>query len=222
MPIKPTYLNDELYDYLLDNFSCDNEYLRNLKTEAVVNGIPPIFITPEQGLFLQFLIKSVNAKYILELGTLAGYSALVMAKALPEDGKIITVEKNPEFAEFAQKKFDESEYSRKIDLRVENASKFLDYFKPKEQLDFVFVDANKPFNRQYLDKITPMLKVGGIYITDNAFAFGHILETIPERNSEEVKSMKSFNNYFSNHPLYQTCLVPIGDGAIMGVKIKEN
>lgn len=222
MPIKPTYLNDELYDYLLENFSCDDDDLRNLKAEAVVNGVPPIFITPEQGLFLQFLIRSVNAKHILELGTLAGYSALVMAKALPEDGKIITVEKNAAFAEFAQKKFSESEYSRKIDLRVEDASKFLDHFKPKEQLDFVFVDANKPYNKMYLDKITPLLKVGGIYITDNAFAFGHIMETIPERNPLEIKSMRSFNNYFRTHPLYQTCLVPIGDGAIMGVKIKEN
>lgn len=215
-------MNDELYDYLLENFSCDDENLRLLKAEAVVNGIPPIFITPEQGLFLQFLIRSVKAKYVLEIGTLAGYSALVMAEALPADGKIITVEKNVEFAEFAQKKFSESALSKKIDLRVEDASKFLDHFKPKEQLDFVFVDANKPFNKLYLDKITPLLKVGGIYITDNAFAFGHIMETIAERNPNEIKSMRSFNNYFRTHPLYKTCLVPIGDGAIMGVKIKEN
>lgn len=218
MPIKPTYLNDELYDYLLANYSCDDEILMELKQKAAERGLPPIYITPEQGTFIQVLLKANKAKNILEIGTLAGYSAIVMARALPEDGHIITIDKNEKFADFAKEMIEHFGYSNKITVVQQNARKWVMENNMPEHFDFAFVDADKPGYRIYLDAITPMLKTGGIFAADNAFAFGHLLETIPERNPNEIKSMYSFNHYFKNCPDYDTSLLPIGDGLLLGVK----
>jgi predicted O-methyltransferase YrrM len=223
MPKHPTYLNDELYEYCVSNFSCEDEYLINLKKKADDAGIPHIYITPEQGLYMQFLVKSINAKNIIEVGTLAGYSAIVMARAMPEDGKLITIEKNEQFAEFAKEMIKNSDVAHKIEVITANAKTFLknnDEFNEqyKEKFDLAFVDANKPFYQFYLDHITGLLRKKGIYIADNAFAFGFLLEAIPERNPNKVKSMLSFNNYFKNKEEYFVSLVPIGDGMIMGIK----
>lgn len=218
MPIKPTYLNDDLYQYLVENFSCDTEYLLELKAKSQEAGLPQIYITPEQGKFIQTLLRAIGAKNILEIGTLGAYSAIVMADALPKDGKIITVDKNEQFIDFAQTMIDKFGYSDKIQIIKANARHWVKEQDMPEYFDFVFIDADKPGYKTYLDYITPMLRKGGVLAVDNAFAFGFILETLPERNPDKIKSMRSFNEYLNNHPEYDVSLVPIGDGMLLGVK----
>jgi len=218
MPDKPTFMNEALYEYVIDNFGCDDDFLIKLKEEAIINGLPNIFITPELGRFLQFYLKSISAKYILEIGTLAGYSTIVMARALPASGKIYTIEINDRFADFAEKKIYESDVADKVVLIRADARKFLKNTIFDNLFDFAFVDANKPFYKFYLDVITPLLRVGGAFAADNAFAFGHILSTIPEKREDDIKSIKKFNSYFRNNENYFTTMVSIGDGLIIGTK----
>lgn len=218
MSIRPTYLNDELYQYTLENFSCDDEILRELKASAKEAGLPDIYITPDQGMFIKVWLKSMRAKNVLEIGTLAGYSAIVAASALPEDGKVITIEKNEKFADFARMSIDRLGYSDRIEVINCNARKWVRENDMPEHFDFAFVDADKPGYRVYLDEVTPMLKPGGVFAADNAYAFGFLLDTAPERNPERVRSMLGFNSYFKNDTRYDVSLISIGDGMIVGVK----
>jgi predicted O-methyltransferase YrrM len=218
MSKNATYLNDELYAYVLENFSCDDEELELLKAKAKEEGLPEIYITPDQGKFMQVWLKSMKAKNILEIGTLAGYSAIVMARALPEDGKIITIDKNEKFANFAKKMISELGYDDKIEVINCNARAWVREHNFEEHFDFAFVDADKPGYRIYLDEVTPMLKKGGMFVADNAFAFGFLLDTAPERNPNRVRSMLGFNDYFNKDERYDVAMIPIGDGMIAGVK----
>lgn len=219
MSLEVTTITPELATYMRDNFSCDDDFLVKLKEEALEADLPSIFIAPEQGKFLQFLLKTINAKYVLEIGTLAGYSAIAMARALPKDGKLITLELFEHHANFARQKVKEAGLEHKIEVVHARGMEFLNNFHPDYELDFVFVDADKNKYWKYLQATTPLLRQGGIFAADNAFAYGFLLDTAPERSPEDVKSIKSFNMAFKDHPAYETTLVPMGDGLILGTKI---
>ncbi|MFA7626399.1 MAG: O-methyltransferase [Candidatus Kapaibacterium sp.] len=219
MSQKPTPVDEHLFEYLRNNFSSEDEFLRNLLVEAKNEDIPNISISPEQGLFLQFMLKAINAVNVLELGTLAGYSAITMARMLPEDGSLITIDNEFKHAVFAERKVRESGLENIVHVQNSDALEFLKVYKPEKPFDFIFVDADKPNYVRYLELLTPMLRTGGIFAADNAFAFGFVAISKPERNPEDVKSITGFNKYFRNHKQYSVCMVPVGDGMIMGVKI---
>lgn len=219
MSIRPTKVTDEIYDYMDEHFSSENDFLKNINLAAKVKGMPEIQISGMQARFLQFMLKSINAKYVLEIGALGGYSAVSMAMALPEGSKLITVEKNPDWADFVRKNVHEAGLDHIVEVVTADGRDFLKNFKPDYELDFVFVDADKPGYYHYLQSATPLIRKGGIFAADNAFAFGFLLSTAPERDPEDIKSVKSFNNAFAAHKDYLVTLVPVGDGIIMGTKI---
>lgn len=214
-----TPVNEELDKYLNDNFSSEDEFLSRLRQEALDNGLPPINIAPAQGRLLQLLIKSNQVKNILEIGTLGGYSAITMARALDNDASLITIESEFNHAVFAQKKVIEAGLGHIIQVQNSDARDFLNEFNPEKAFDLIFVDADKPSYKFYLDKTTPLLKKGGLFIADNAFAFGFLTTPTTERNPNDIKSMQGFNIYFKQHPQYFTSIIPSGDGMIIGVKI---
>jgi len=166
-----TPVTEELDNYLNENFSSEDEFLAKLRLEANEEGLPSINIAPAQGRLLQLLIKSSNVKNILEIGTLGGYSAITMAKALDSNGSIITIENEFKHAVFAQRKVNEAGLESIIQVQNSDARLFLKEFKPKNQFDLIFVDADKPSYKYYLDTCTPFLKMGGLFIADKAFAF---------------------------------------------------
>lgn len=221
MTMKATGLRDDLYEYILENFSGEDEFLKNLRDEAAELNIPQISISKEQVKFLQFLIKTIKAKNILEVGTLAGYSGISMARALPEDGKLITLELEPERAEFARRKFSEAGFSEKVEVVQGKALDFLSSFNPDEPIDFVFLDADKNNYYKYVNLLDKFIRVGGIVAADNAFAFGFVMDSAPERNPEDVKSIKSFNSYMVNNKNYFTTIAPVGDGLLMCLKVQN-
>lgn len=221
MSIKATGIREDLYGYLVDNFSGEDEFLKKLREETEDLGFPQISISPEQVRFLQFLVRSINSKYVLEIGTLGGYSAIAIARALPENGKLITIELEPDRADFARKKIEEAGYSKNIEVICENAINFLQDFKPEHALDFIFLDADKNHYYKYVNILQPMLRVGGILTADNAFAFGFVLDSAPERNPEDVKSIKSFNEFMKKHPNFLTTIAPVGDGLLMALKVQN-
>lgn len=213
-----TPVTEDLDNYLNENFSSEDEFLFNLRKEALEEGIPAINIAPAQGKLLQLLIKSIKAKNILEIGTLGGYSAITMARAL-ENGSIITIESEFKHAVFAQRKIIEAGLDKIIQVQNSDAREFLKEFAPENKFDLIFVDADKPSYKFYLDKCTPLLKDGGLFVADNAFAFGFLTKETHERNPNDIKSMQGFNIYFKQHPDYFTSIIPSGDGMIIGVKI---
>ncbi len=219
MSLKTTVVTEELDNYLQEKFSPCDDTLNRISKIAEVKGMPQIHISGHEAKYLQFLIKSIDAKNVLEIGSLAGYSAISMAAALPEDGKLLTVELEKDYADLVKKNAEEAGLSHKIEVINSDARNFVDNYYSTEKLDFVFVDADKPGYYHYLKALTPHIRKGGIFAADNAFAFGFVLSSAPERNPDDVKSIKSFNEKFLADPNYFVTLVPIGDGLIIGLKI---
>jgi len=219
MSSSPTQVTEEIYQYLRKNFSSEDEFLRNLKKEAKEAGIPEICISEEQGKFLQFFLKSINAKYVLEIGSLAGYSAITMARALPKGGKLIAVEIFDKNARFIEKMAQDAGLADKIEVINADAKDFLGSWKPDFELDFVFVDADKKGYKKYFELTTPLIRRGGVFAADNALGFGHIAEVNPKSEPGNVQAIQEMNQILKNSPLYDECLVTVGDGMAMGVKL---
>lgn len=219
MSSSPTQVTEEIYQYLRKNFSSEDDFLRQLKQDAKDAGIPEICISEEQGKFLQVFLKSINAKYVLEIGSLAGYSAITMARALPEGGKLIAVEINEKNARFIEQMAEKAGLADKIEVVFADAKEFLAGWKPDFELDFVFVDADKGGYKTYFELTTPLIRKGGIFAADNALGFGHIAETDPKSEPGNVKALQEMNQILKNSPLYDSCLVTVGDGMAMGIKL---
>lgn len=219
MSLKSTAIRDDLFDYLIENFSGENNILKEIKDNAYEQGIPQISISPEQLKFLQFLIKSINAKYVLEIGTLFGYSAIGMALALPEDGKVITLELESEHAQLSRKNIEKAGLTHKIEVIEGRAIELLPDMINHLNLDFVFLDADKHNYYKYVKILDECLRVGGMITADNAFAFGFVTSTAPERSPEDVKSIRLFNQFMNNWDKYFTTISPVGDGLLMSLKL---
>lgn len=219
MSSSPTQVTEEIYQYLRKNFSSEDDFLRQLKQEAKEAGIPEICISEEQGKFLQVFLKSINAKYVLEIGSLAGYSAITMARALPEGGKVIAVEIFDKNARFIEQMAEKAGLADKIEVINADAKDFLAGWKPEYELDFVFVDADKKGYKTYFELTTPLIRKGGVFAADNALGFGHIAEPNPKSEPGNVKAIQELNQILKNSPLYDSCLVTVGDGMAMGIKL---
>ncbi len=216
--MKGTPLNDHLVDYMNRLFPAEDELLHELRREADAAGIPPIQISSEQGAFLQVLIRATGTRSILEIGTLAGYSAINMARALPEDGRLTTIERDPMHAEFARRQIERAGLSEKVRVIVGAGVDVLEReLAGSGPYDLVFIDADKPSYVRYLELVYPMVRTGGLIAGDNALSWGRIAED--DVDDPSVKGMQAFNRAMAAHPGLQSCIVPIGDGVCMGVKL---
>jgi predicted O-methyltransferase YrrM len=218
MSSRPTKITDQIYDYIQETFCPEDEFLSILLADAEHSGFPRIHISRDQGRFLQFLIKSTNVRNILEIGSLAGYSAITMAKALPPDGRIVAVEKSHIYAEFIRNQFSRADLS--VDAQVVNrdAVQFIKDYDPGFMFDLIFVDADKKNYKYYFEQADRLLRPGGIFIADNALAFGEIVNFPPSRNPEDVDAIRDFNNFIMGRHSYFSTLLAIGDGLSLSYK----
>ena len=219
MSIQHTLLTEPITHYVDSLFSHQNPQLENVLIQAEHAGIPPISIGALQGSFLQTLIRATNTKYIVEIGSLAGYSAFTMAEILPKDGMVHCFEVQKDYAEFIINQAEALKLSHTITVHLGEALKELSVFSPEYPIDLVFIDADKPNYINYLEAVLPFVKSGGIIIGDNALAWGYVADSEPDFEPENVKGVQSFNRALSEHPLlYPPCLIPLGDGMAMAIK----
>ncbi len=212
---RSTPTTPEILAYVQRYFSAEDEFLAALRQEALQAGFPEIWIAPEQGAFLQVLLRAMGARTVLEIGTLAGYSAIMMARALPEDGILITVEREPARAAFAQRMVQRAGLQGKVVVECADARTWLRSFRPPAPLDFVFIDADKPSYVLYVDLCLPLVRIGGIICGDNALAWGAIAS---DSDDPDVQALQEFNRRMATHPQLQSCFVPLGDGMVLGVR----
>lgn len=214
--MKGTPLTDAIVDYINDLFPAEDEFLRQLREDALAADIPAIQISPEQGAFMQVMLRAMGARRVIEIGTLAGYSSILMARALPDDGELVTLEVNPFHAQFATERIAQAGLSSKVRVLTGSALDLLERdLAGSGPYDFAFIDADKPAYVRYLELLLPLMRRGAIIAGDNAMAWGEIVNEATEDPS--VKGMQAFNRAMSSEARVQSCLVPIGDGMCMGV-----
>ncbi|NLO19375.1 MAG: hypothetical protein GX121_05790 [Ignavibacteria bacterium] len=218
MSAYPTAVSIDIADYLFEHFSSEDVFLTQLRKEANQEDIPNICISQEQGRFLQFILKLMKAKYVLEIGSLAGYSGIIIARALAPNGKLVALEINPKHYEFFSKKIEEAKLKDIIELHNVKAIDFLRNYKPDFQFDFVFFDADKVSYLDYLELVLPLVRVGGLIAADNALLGGDIVANGEVEEPHNVEAMKKFNLALAQHPQLFSTIAPVGDGLIMGYK----
>ncbi|MDA1210678.1 MAG: O-methyltransferase, partial [Bacteroidetes bacterium] len=154
-------------------------------------------------------------KAILEIGTYTGYSALCLAEGLPKDGVLHTIDRNAELRRLQQKYFDRSGKAHQIVTHLGNAAEILPSLDQK--FDLVFIDADKSNYLNYLTLVTPMLRSGGLLISDNVLWSGKVTQKA-EGDDLDTKVLQEFNHKLKTHPEYQTVLLPIRDGLSLARK----
>lgn len=218
--MKGTPLTDTIVDYMMELFGTEDELLARLRREAEIAGIPPIEIAPEQGSVLRVLIRAIGARRILEIGTLAGYSSIVMGRALPEGGHIDTLEIDPFHADFARERIREAGLDDRVRVHTGIALDLLERdikekMSDSEPYDLLFIDADKPNYPRYVELALPLLRDGATVIGDNALAWGEVADATTDR--EDVQGIRAFNQFVADHPQLDGCIVPSGDGMCVAV-----
>jgi caffeoyl-CoA O-methyltransferase len=215
MSEQPTRVTDQHFRYIAERTARDDDFLSSLKAAARAEAIPAIWISPEQASFAQILLKLAGARTVLEIGTLAGYSAIWMARALPHDGKVDTIEISSRHADFAERWIAQSDVAGKVVVHRGPGTELLPAF-PAASRDAGFIDADKENYPHYLEQTLRIVRPGGLIMVDNAFAFGELFSAQPDRGG--VAAVRRFNDMMASDSRVHGIIVPLGDGLWVGVK----
>jgi predicted O-methyltransferase YrrM len=200
--MKPLWIS--ILKYLDEHLDNDPIY-RWIMNETNRRGIPEMQITREQGRTLNLLAHLVGARRILEIGTLSGYSTVWMARALPDDGKLITCEMNPKHAELAQDAFVQAGVADKIELHLGPALETLATLALDAPLDMTFIDADKNRNLEYFEYAEAHTRSGGVIVVDNIFLNGQVIA--PDA-SDYMKGVEAFNRHVFAKYGDSVCAIP--------------
>lgn len=207
-------LQTQLEDYTASLFAPEDDVLRWIRAETEANDLPVINIRAYDGRVLQFLMTAITARTVVEIGTLAGYSAIWMGRALPPDGKLYTIEKSSKHAQIARASFQRAGLDKKIELREGAASDWLPKLSAQGPFDFVFIDADKEGYPDYLNWAVENLRLGGIVAAHNAFRHGAVLAP----KTDEDRGMHDFNKLLASDPRLESMILAVGDGMAAGIK----
>jgi predicted O-methyltransferase YrrM len=210
-----TLISKEHFRYVAEHTVREDAFLAELKKAAHAAGIPPIWIAPEQASFMQILLRAAAAREVIEVGTLAGYSAITMARALPPDGRVRTIELLEKHATFAREWVSRSDVAGRVEVHLGGGMDVLPGFETNSA-DAAFLDADKRSYPKYLEEALRIVRPGGLVMVDNAFAFGQLLD--PKPTDPEVPAVRAFNDLMAARAELQSVIVPIGDGLWVGVK----
>jgi caffeoyl-CoA O-methyltransferase len=213
---------EQVDEYIANLLGYEDEALKAATRSLDEAGMPPISVSPNQGKFLQVMAKLVNAKNILELGTLAGYSTIWMARALPEEGHLITIEYDPKHAEVARKNIERAGLASQVDVRVGKALDILPQLQEEGAgpFDMIFIDADKPPYAEYFQWAVRLARPGALIVADNVIRDGKVLAEAPA--DEMVAGAQRFNNMLgANDDVTATILQMVGmkdhDGMALAV-----
>jgi len=215
MSEEATLITERHVSYLTERTRAEDTFLRDLKREAAAAGIPSIWIAPAQASFIQILLTLGRARAVVEVGTLAGYSAIVMARALPRDGQVRTIELEPRHADFAERWIARSDVAGKVEVLRGAGLEVLPRLAT-DSADAAFLDADKANYPNYLKECLRIVRRGGLIMADNAFAFGELFADQP--SDKEVAAMRRFNDLMAAEKSLDSIIVPFGDGLWVGVK----
>ena len=163
-------------DYITQQVVQEDQVLRSATEATVASGLPQIAVAPNQGKLLFLFARLLGAKRILEIGTLAGYSTIWLARGLARGGRVVTLEADAKHAEVARKNFARAKLTRQIDLRVGKALETLPDVPKRPRFDLVFIDADKPNIPDYFSWALRLTRHGGLIIVDNVVREGAVLD----------------------------------------------
>ena len=211
-----TVYNDSLSSYVNDVFAQQDITLHEVRQAIPQKGLPAIYIQPEEGRFLQVLVRANGAKRALEIGSLGGYSGIWIARGLAVGGKLITLEMDPHHASVAREHFELAGLGDRIEVRQGDAHQLLQRMKDQPPFDFVFIDAEKPGYPDYLDWAVEHVRIGGVIAAHNAFQDGYVAKP---RAGGGAGAMDAFNRKAAADSRLISTIYPAGDGTLVAVRV---
>ncbi|MDH0893081.1 MULTISPECIES: class I SAM-dependent methyltransferase [unclassified Pseudomonas] len=206
-------LDDALYQYLLDVSLRESPLLKRLREETTKLPSAGWQIAPEQGQFMALLVQLCGARKILEIGTYTGYSALCMAQAAGEDGRLTCCDLPGDYNAIAERYWQEAGVAERIDLRLAPALETLSALERGghgESFDLIFIDADKANYPVYLEHALVLARRGGLILFDNVLWSGRVLEQNPD--SADTRAIQSLNRGLRRDTRLDLSLLPLGDG----------
>ncbi|MFD2099491.1 O-methyltransferase [Flagellimonas iocasae] len=204
------FLSNILEDYIAENSQAEPELLTELTRETHLKVVQPRMITGHfQGRVLSLLSKIIAPKYILEIGTYTGYSAICLAEGLRNKGELHTIEINEELHSFQRKYFDRSGYGSQI---VQHTGDALDIIPNLDlTFDLIFIDAQKVNYDAYFEVVIKKTRPGSVILSDNVLWSGKVVEPVPPSDKATI-ALKAYNKKLQSDPRVETVLLPIRDG----------
>jgi predicted O-methyltransferase YrrM len=213
---RTTGLPDDVHNYFLSVSLREPDVLARLRAATAPRAEAEMQIGPEQGQFMALLVKLTGARRCIEIGTYTGYSALAVALALPEDGKLIACDVSDEYTRIGRPFWKEAGVDSKIDLRLQPALKTLEELLKdgqQDSFDFAFVDADKPNYVQYYEKLLQLVRPGGLICADNTLGLSGA--PIIRQDTPSSRGMRAFNEHVHHDERVDLAMVPIGEGVTL-------
>ena len=211
-----SFISEDLDHYITDHSEDEPQLLQELSRETHQKILQPRMLSGHyQGRLLSVISKIVNPKYILEIGTYTGYSALCLAEGLQKDGELHTIDINEELVDFQRKYFDKSDYGKQIHQHLGNALDIIPQFKMN--FDLVFIDADKENYSHYFELVIDKLNPGGIILSDNVLWSGKVIETL-KKDDKSTEALIIYNKLLKEDDRIETILLPIRDGLTLSRK----
>ncbi len=219
MANKTLGLEPKLYQYFQAISVRETDILKELRQETAKHPMSIMQIAPEQGQFMGLLVQLMGAKKTLDIGVFTGYSALAVALALPDDGKVIACDINEEYTVIARDYWQKAGVSDKIELKLNPALETLDQLIAEGQsntFDFAFIDADKSNYDNYYERALKLVRPGGLIAIDNVLWGGKVADE--EVQDNRTKKIRALNDKIHQDLRVTISLVPIADGLTLALK----
>lgn len=212
------FIAPELLKYCEDHSSQEDEVLAHITRETQAKVMMPRMLSGHlQGKTLELLVKMLQPKTILEIGTYTGYSGICMARGLGDEGKLITLDINDELESMVRGFFDLAGLTNKIDYRLGNALDLIPELP--DTFDFVFIDADKANYINYYNLVVDRVNSGGIILADNVLWSGKVLVEEGKKIDKDTKIILEYNQLIQDDPRVENVLLPIRDGLMLARKL---
>ena len=209
-------LTPELADYVRGASEAPDDVARDLLAETAAlaerGEAPATFqIAPEQGAFMQLLTRALGARRAIEIGTFTGFSALCIARGLPDDGSLLCLDRSAEWTAVARRYWARAGLGERIELRLGDALPILRSLPEVETFDLAFVDADKTGYPAYVDELYPRMTQNGVVLLDNTLWSGKVLTP----STDDDHALVGLNAALASDPRWETVLLPLADGLTM-------
>tara|TARA_B100000700_G_C14944150_1_gene808300 strand:- start:490 stop:1182 length:693 start_codon:yes stop_codon:yes gene_type:complete len=205
------FLDPEILEYIFASSSETDHVQRALMDEtAALGAISRMQISPDQGNFLTMLVKVAAPKFAVEIGTFTGFSALAIAKGLPDNGMLLCCDISETWTDVAKRYWGQAGVSSKIDLILAPALETLEKLPSGQQIDFAFIDADKGNYKNYYEAILSRLSDNGLIVVDNVLWSGRVVDE--NAQDQDTIAIRDFNQYVKNDDRVNCVMLSIGDG----------
>lgn len=219
MSNKTFTMSDTLGAYMQSVSLREPDVLTRLREETSRMSMSMMQIAPEQGQFMQLLVKALGIRHAIEVGVFTGYSTLCVALAMPDDGRIVACDINKKWTDIAQRYWKEADVDHKIELRLAPALETLDALideRLQNKFDFAFIDADKAGYKDYYERVLALIRPGGLIAIDNTLWNGNVTDESDQ--TESTQAIRDINRHIHADERVDISLLPIGDGLTLALK----